>query len=96
MIDEEIRDIIEISEQAARKVLTDHIDDLHKLARALLEYETLNGKEVEAVLRGESIHRGDDDAPPNERAPASTVPASGKTKDRGPRGGLEPEPQPGA
>jgi cell division protease FtsH len=96
MIDEEIRDIIEISEQAARKVLTDHIDDLHKLARALLEYETLNGNEVEAVLRDESIHRGDDDAPPNERAPASTVPASGKTKDRGPRGGLEPEPQPGA
>ena len=41
---------------------------LHTLSEALLEFETLNGEEVEAILRGEDIHeiRRELEPPPPE------------------------------
>ena len=33
-----------------KKVLTDKIDDLHKVAKALLTYETLTGQEIEDIV----------------------------------------------
>ncbi len=97
MIDEEIRRLIEEAELLAHKVLDEHIDELHKLAKALLEYETLSGDEVQDVLKGQPIHRPDESSePPEDKAPASTVPSSGKFKDRGGTGDMEPEPQPGS
>ena len=41
---------IEQATKRARKVLTDKIDDLHKLAKALLIYETLTGAEIEDLI----------------------------------------------
>ena len=38
------------SSAIARKVLTEKIDDLHKLAKALLTYETLTGAEIEDLI----------------------------------------------
>jgi len=58
-IDQEVRRLIEEAEAAARKVLTDHLDELHRLAGALLEYETLNGEESKRVIKGEDIGRTD-------------------------------------
>jgi cell division protease FtsH len=98
LIDEEIRKLIDEAESKAREVLTTHIDDLHKLAKALLEYETLTGEEVRALLRGEPIHRENpSDTAPDEPSVPTSVPTAGKPKD-GPRkrpGGMAPEPQPG-
>jgi cell division protease FtsH len=45
LIDQEVRRLIEEAEATARQVLTEHLDELHRLAGALLEYETLNGEE---------------------------------------------------
>ena len=61
----------------AREVLTKHIDELHTLAKALLEYETLSGEEIKAVLRGDPIIRdfGHDDG--EDKKPKSSVPTSG-------------------
>jgi len=95
LIDEEIRRIIEEAEEKARKVLTEHMDDLHKVTKALLEYETLSGDEVRTLIKGGKIDRSDqgDQGSAGRR---SSVPSSGKpSKDDGP-GGLEPEPQPGS
>ena len=36
--------------QEPRKILTDKIDDLHKLAKALLTYETLSGEDIDNIL----------------------------------------------
>ena len=36
--------------ERAKKVLNEKIDDLHKLAKALLTYETLTGKEIEDLI----------------------------------------------
>ena len=49
-VDGEIRKFVEKGYERARKVLTEKIDDLHKLAKALLTYETLTGKEIEDLV----------------------------------------------
>jgi cell division protease FtsH len=41
-------------------VLTDNLDELHKLAEALLEYETLSGDEAKRAIKGEPIERDRD------------------------------------
>ena len=49
-VDSEIRKFVEKGYERARKVLTEKIDDLHKLAKALLTYETLTGSEIEDLI----------------------------------------------
>jgi cell division protease FtsH len=49
-VDVEIRKIVDKGYERARKVLTEKIDDLHKLAKALLTYETLSGEEIENLI----------------------------------------------
>ena len=59
LIDQEVRRLIEEAEGKARQILTDHLDDLHLIAKALLEYETLSNDEIGTILRGEKIVRDD-------------------------------------
>ncbi|HUL08515.1 MAG TPA: ATP-dependent zinc metalloprotease FtsH, partial [Candidatus Acidoferrum sp.] len=97
LIDDEIRRLIDEGESSARRILTEKLQDLHTIANALLEYETLSGEEVKALLRGDAIRVGGGEAPPPRSR--SSVPTSGTParEDKGrPPGGLEPEPQPGA
>ena len=98
LIDEEIRRFIDEAEENARRILKEYAQDLEKLAQALLEYETLSGKEVEALLKGEPIVRPqEDDTPPADSQAdggrKSSVPTSGKSK-KGPHNGFGAEPQP--
>ena len=96
LIDSEVRRLIEEAEAAAKKVLEDRRDALETIAQALLEYESLSGDEIDALLRGEDINRPSADEPPAGKGRKSSVPTSGK-KTRGGEdtGGMEPEPQPG-
>ena len=95
VIDEEIRRIVEEGEKRARKLLTEHLDELHALAKGLLEFETLSVDEIKRVIRGEKIIRdtgGPVEPPPAPSGRRSSVPPAGREK---PAGGYEPEPQPG-
>ncbi|KAB2849055.1 MAG: ATP-dependent metallopeptidase FtsH/Yme1/Tma family protein [Hyphomicrobiaceae bacterium] len=94
-IDEEIRDLIETAEATAKRILTEHSDDLHALARALLEHETLSGDEVARVLRGEKIVRDTGEDQKGPVGPAVPVAGRPKPKREGdePTGPLEPQPQ---
>ena len=49
-IDKEIRKLIDEGYGQAKKILTDKIDDLHKIAKALITYETLSGEEIENII----------------------------------------------
>ena len=49
-VDYEVKKIIDTSYERAKKVLTEKIDDLHKLAKALLVYETLTGDEIRDLI----------------------------------------------
>ena len=51
-IDEEIRRIISEAHEKAKGILTQHKDTLIRLAKKLMEVETLEGEELEAVLSG--------------------------------------------
>ncbi|WP_129793442.1 ATP-dependent zinc metalloprotease FtsH [Sphingosinicella sp. CPCC 101087] len=83
LIDSEVRRLIEEAEATARKVLTDNLDELHRLAGALLEYETLNGEEAKRAIKGEDIGRSDQD---RQRVP--TITGSSIPSTRRPRGGI--------
>ncbi len=94
-IDAEIKRIIDNAYASAKRILTDHLDELHRLAQGLLEYETLSGDEIRTVLRGEKVIRklSDEPAVDNRRAsvPTTVRPAPPAT----PPGGLGPAPLPG-
>jgi cell division protease FtsH len=95
IIDSEVSRLIEEAEVMARKILTDHDDELEMIAKALLEYETLSGDEVNALLKGEKILRPDIDDEPTDGGKTSSVPTSGpagKDKPKGDIGGVEPQP----
>ena len=49
-IDAEIKKIVDEGYKKAKKILTEKIDDLHKLAKALLIYETLTGSEIDDLI----------------------------------------------
>ncbi len=91
-IDTEIKTVIDHAYAEARRILTERRADLEALAQGLLEYETLSGDEILAVLRGEKIIRKiiDDPMPDQRRA---SVPSASTRPDL--PGGLGPVPAPG-
>jgi cell division protease FtsH len=92
LIDEEVKRIVTEGYDRAKQVLTDNIDQLHRVAGALLEYETLSGDEIKRILGGETIDRGDPTAtlPPASLSGVSSVPKTGRRRS----GGLGGEPAP--
>ena len=95
LIDQEIRNFIEEAEAKAREILTGHIDQLHAIAGALLEYETLGAADVEGLLRGEGVVRNlDDESPSSSSGKRASVPSSGAVPNSS--SALTPKPQPGA
>ena len=94
-IDSEIKDIIDRAYAKARRLLTENVEELHRVARGLLEHETLSGDEIRTVLRGEPVIRKvvDEPAPESRRA---SVPTAGRpASSNPPAGGAAPAPQPG-
>ncbi|MBK8177144.1 MAG: ATP-dependent zinc metalloprotease FtsH [Rhodospirillales bacterium] len=94
LIDEEVRRLVDEAEALARQILNEHRDDLESISGALLEYETLSGEEVSALLRGEPVIRPDPRDDTKDTGRRTSVPTSGKKSGKEPRGGFEAEPQP--
>ncbi len=95
LIDNEVRRIIETAEAKAHEVLTENIDTLHRVAEALLAYETLSGDEVRTLVAGGEIERSDDQPITPERpagrrgsVPSTKRPRPGSV---GPTPGLQPQ-----
>jgi len=57
MIDEEVVRIVRKSQATAKRILKQNMGQLHNLAKALLEHETIDGEEVAAVMEGKQIKR---------------------------------------
>jgi len=96
LIESEVKTLIDQGYERARQILLEKQEDFERLAKGLLEYETLTGDEIRKVIAGEPLGGDDAGTPPTEgNAPSLTaIPKASKT--RGPKGGLELEPQPGA
>ena len=69
-VDREIRKVVQEGYETAKRILNERLDDLHKLAHALLEHETLSGDDINTLLGGGTIdrtnttHVGDAKSPP--------------------------------
>jgi cell division protease FtsH len=93
-IDSEVRRLVDGGYQEAKRILLERRDDLEKLGRALLEYETLSGEEIFKVLRGEKLDRPEDQ-PPAAAPPTPALPVTDAfPADPRPRGFGGPEPAP--
>jgi cell division protease FtsH len=74
-IDAEVRRLVKGGEDEARRILTERLDDLHAIAKALLEFETLSGEEINGVIKGVKPSR-DDAETRRPTGPAASVPLS--------------------
>ncbi len=52
-IDEEIERIVKDAYSRTKEILSEHIDKLHAVAQVLLKEEKIDGKEFEAIMKGE-------------------------------------------
>jgi cell division protease FtsH len=95
MIEAEVKALIDEGYQEARRILLEKSEDFERLAKGLLEYETLTGDEIRKVIAGEPLG-GDDDAdkPASSGGGGASVAAIPKTKGRAPKRGADPEPAP--
>ncbi len=79
-IDAEIRKLIDSNYTRSKKILTEQNDKLHLLAKALIEYETLDGDEIDLILAGKKLERSDHEQsrnpPPNDK-PSASAPRTG-------------------
>lgn len=55
--DNEVLEVLKASEERTRKVLKERSVELHRLAEGLIEYETLDAKEIEKVCKGEKLNK---------------------------------------
>ena len=60
-VDAEIRKLVDKGYERAKKVLNEKIEDLHKLAKALLTYETLTGSEIEDLINKNEYPKNKED-----------------------------------
>ena len=91
LIDGEVRRLIEEGERTARGILAEHAHELHALAAALLEHETLSGEDIKDLLAGKPIVRETPEDASSVRV-ASPIPNSGKGRPK-PDPGMEPQAQ---
>ncbi|MAW98371.1 MAG: cell division protein FtsH, partial [Sphingomonas sp.] len=90
-IDSEIRRIVEQGYERAKEVLTEHLDQLHTLAGAMLDYETLSGDEIKRLIAGEDIGR-DVISPEKKSVPLGGTSIPKTKRPKGPFGSGSPQP----
>lgn len=92
-VDEEVFRIVDDAHKRATKILTDHKHELEILGQGLLEYETLTGDEIKALLNGEPINPGFHGRS-NDDKPRSSVPETEEEGGNKIMPGISPEPDP--
>jgi cell division protease FtsH len=96
LIDDEIRRLVDDAEAKARDVLHTHLEDLHAVAKALLEYETLSGEEMDTILEGKQLVRPDKEDPQDNPPPpldtGTIIPLIPRGADRNNLGKFDPKP----
>jgi cell division protease FtsH len=81
-IDAEIRKLVEGGHKRATELLTTHNEQLHLLANALLEFETLSGDEIKQLLESGKFERDDGKVVKPSSIPTvgTAIPKAGRRK----------------
>ena len=97
LIEQEVKRLIDEGYDTARRILAERQEDWERLAKGLLEYETLTGDEIRKVIAGEKLG-GDEDAgtppAPSGGGTASVVSIPKTRKPRAAKPKPDPEPSP--
>ncbi|MBX3696373.1 MAG: ATP-dependent zinc metalloprotease FtsH [Dokdonella sp.] len=54
-IDEEVREILDRAYARSTELLTENLSKLHVMAEALLQYETIDAKQIEEIMNGQEV-----------------------------------------
>ena len=93
LIESEVKRLIDDGYDTARAILLEQSDQFERLAKGLLEYETLTGEEIKRVIAGEKPTSDDDAAPPAAGGGEGVV-SIPKTRPRKPKAAPDPSPEP--
>ena len=74
LVDSEIKRLVTEGHAQATKILKEKTKEWETLAKALMEYETLTGDEIKAVIAGETINRKNDTPVTEEKRTKTSVP----------------------
>ena len=86
-IDSEVRDIVEDGYETARRILTEHMPELHKLAKYLMEREKISGDEFKIIMEGGELPPMEE---PEAAPKAAEVPAAPEAEADGENAPQEP------
>ena len=75
IIDSEVKRLVQAGYDEAKRILSTRLDDLHAVAKALLEYETLSGDEILGAMKGIKPNR-DESETRRPTGPTVAVPIS--------------------
>src|SRR5690606_21366877 len=75
-IDEEIRSLIDRNYRRAKQILENNLDKLHKMAEALIKYETIDEQQIKDIMEGR------DPQPPAGWDDTPSPPPSGRGRER--------------
>ena len=89
LIEQEVHGLIEQGYVDARRILLEKSEEFERLAKGLLEYETLTGEDIGRIIRGEALG-GDDDTPSSSIPSVTAIPRAGTA---GPAPDAAPQPQ---
>ncbi len=79
LIDAEVRALIDRCYNTSKGILVENTDKLHKMADALMKYETIDATQIDAIMAGRDVpppsdwHEGDGGAPSNPGKPTAPV-----------------------
>ena len=88
-VDGEVRRIIDQQYKVARTLIEDNKDKMHAMAKALLEWETIDGEQLDDIIAGK------DPRPPKDWTPRNPSVGSGSTGSGG-TPAINPDPAPAA
>jgi cell division protease FtsH len=74
-VDLEIRKIIDQQYSIARQLIEDHKDKMHAMARALLEWETIDSEQIDDIMSGKPPRPPKDGTAPPPRSGGGGAPA---------------------
>ena len=73
LVDEEVKKLIDEAYARCHALLTEHIDALHRIAKALLERETISGEDVQLLIEGRELPPVQQDGAGQAKAAAGTA-----------------------
>ncbi|MBI5447947.1 MAG: ATP-dependent zinc metalloprotease FtsH [Gammaproteobacteria bacterium] len=83
LIDEEVRNIVDINYVRAKQLLADHLTILHRMAEALIKYETIDAEQIDMLMQGKvpAPPRDWSDEPPTKGDAGEPLKEPGETID---------------